>query len=349
MTAFGDVIGHDRVTALLAREAPAAANAYLFIGASGVGKATVARRFATLLLCPEGGGHSDPGGTEACRACRRVMSGSHPDLIVVEPEGRQSLGVDQARSTIQQAALKPVEAVRKVFILEEAGTMTDQAANALLKTLEEPSPTTVFVLIAESEDQLPSTVGSRCRTIHFGRVGDEVLTESLVGRGIGYEQAETLARLAGGRPGLALALLSSPETAHFRTAWLSVPLRATDRPGEAFNLAGEMLASVDPLLEGVGAEQSKDEADRARRRARQALLSTGLELIASWYLDAAAVQLGGPIKNRDVPVATLTRVPPALAVQRAERVMDAIRDLEANLRPQLLLADLFADIAVEQD
>ena len=105
MSIFGDVIGHDRVTELLQREAPAAANAYLLVGASGVGKATVARRFATLLLCPEGGNHALVEGPEECRTCRRVMSGSHPDLILVEPEGRQSLGVDQARSTIAQAAL----------------------------------------------------------------------------------------------------------------------------------------------------------------------------------------------------------------------------------------------------
>lgn len=344
MSIFVDVIGHERVVELLEREAPAAANAYLFIGANGVGKATVARRFATLLLCPTGGVHAEG----ECRSCRRVLSASHPDLILVEPEGRQSLGVEQARTTIQQASLKPVESARKVFLLEEAGSMTDQAANALLKTLEEPSATTVFILIAESEDQLPATVASRCRTVHFGRVADEPLTRALLGRGIDQGQAETLTRLAGGRPGLALELLTSPQTAGFRTEWLSVPLRATDRPGEAFNLAGEMLASVDPLLENVGADLGKEEAERSKRRARNALLATGLELITSWYLDAAAVQLGGPMKNRDVPVATLTRVPPALAVQRAERVMDAIADLEANLRPQLLLADLFADIALSE-
>jgi DNA polymerase III subunit delta' len=344
MSVFTDVIGHERVVELLEREAPVAANAYLFVGAAGVGKATIARRFATLLLCPMGGLHPENG---ECRACRRVMNGNHPDLILVEPEGRQSLGVDQARSTIQQASLSPVEATRKVFVLEEAGTMTEQAANALLKTLEEPSPTTVFILVAESEDQLPSTVASRCRTVHFGRVGDEPLTRALLGQGLDHGQAETLARLAGGRPGLALALLSSPATATFRTTWLSVPLRATDRPGESFNLAGEMLASVDPLTSGVGGDLGREEAERARKRARQALLVTGLELIASWYLDAAAIQLGGPTKNRDIPVATLTRVSPAQAVQRAERVMNAIGDLEMNLRPQLLLADLFADIALE--
>jgi DNA polymerase-3 subunit delta' len=339
---FAGVIGHQRVLDLLTREAPSPANAYLFIGAAGVGKATVARRFTALLLCPDGGDHA-----EACRSCRRVESGNHPDLIVVAPEGRQSLGVDQARATIQQASLSPVESPRKVFLFEEAGLLTEQAANALLKTLEEPSDTTVFVLVAESEDQLPTTVASRCRTVHFGRVSEEELLTALGGHGIGPEQVATLARLSGGRPGLALSLHASPAVAGFRTAWLSVPVRATDRAGESFVLASEMLASVDPLLEGVGDELTKEQADKDKRRVRQALLATGLEIMASWYLDAAAVQLGGPIRNRDVPVALLTEVTPTRAVRNAERVMDAVVDLEANLRPQLLLADLFCDLAAE--
>ncbi len=337
---FGDVVGHERVLELLVREAPAPANAYLFTGAAGVGKAVVARRFAAMLLCPDGGVHEDE-----CRSCRRVLSGAHPDIILVAPEGRQSLGVDQARATIHQASMSPVEAARKVFLIEDAGSMTDQAANALLKTLEEPTVSTVFILVVEFEDQLPSTVASRCRTVHFGRVADHVLTAALTERGVDGTHAEVLAGLAGGRPGLAFSVLASPEISGFRRAWLSVPLRASARPGEAFRLAAEMIESVDPLLEGVGADLSKEETERARRRARQSLLSTGLELIASWYLDAAAVQLGGPMRNRDIPVATLTTVTPRLAVERAERVMGAVIDLEANLRPQLLLADLFADLA----
>lgn len=339
---FEDIVGHTRVVQLLVREAASPANAYLFVGASSVGKAAVARRFAAALLCPEGGSHGEP-----CRSCRRVLSASHPDLILVAPEGRQTVGVDQARTTVQHASMSPVEAARKIFVFEDAGSMTDQAANALLKTLEEPTATTTFILVAEYENQLPTTVASRCRTVHFGRVSDDVLAIALADRGVEDVHAEVLAGLAGGRPGLALSVLSSPEISGFRTAWLSVPVRASVRPGEAFRLAAEMMESVDPLLEGVGADLVKDEADRARKRARQSLLATGLELVASWYLDAAAVQLGGPMRNRDIPVASLTMVTPKLAVQRAERVMDAVVDLEANLRPQLLLADLFADLADE--
>jgi DNA polymerase III delta' subunit len=343
MTNYADVIGHRRVIDLLAREAASPAGAYLFVGSAGLGKAMVARRFAASMVCPTAGSHTE---VEACRACRRAVGGNHPDVILVEPEGRQTVGVEQARSTVHQASLSPVESVRKVFVFEDAGTMTDQAANALLKTLEEPSASTVFVLVAEFDDQLPTTVASRCRTIHFGRLPESDLVTALQDRGVDPERAEVLSGLAGGRPGLAFAVLDSPSVSEFRTAWLSVPIRASARPGEAFLLAGEMIGSIDPLLDAVGSDLERDDRDRARKRARQTLVAGGLELVASWYLDAAAIQFGGPVRNRDIPIATLTMVTPRVAVQRAERVMDAIVDLEANLRPLLLLADLFADLAM---
>jgi DNA polymerase-3 subunit delta' len=124
---FPGLIGHRAVVSLLQREAARPAHAYLFTGPSGVGKSTVARGFATLILCPHRGDHP-----EACRSCRRVASGNHPDLVVVEPEGRTSLGVDQARNVVSQASLVPVEADRRVFLFAEAGLMTEQAANSLL-------------------------------------------------------------------------------------------------------------------------------------------------------------------------------------------------------------------------
>jgi DNA polymerase III delta' subunit len=336
---FAHVIGHERTLGLLRREVAEPANTYLFAGPTGVGKATVARAFAAALLCPDGADHDGE-----CRSCRRAGSGNHPDLVSVEPEGRQSLGVDQARATIRQASLSPVESGRRVFLFEEADAMTEQAANALLKTLEEPGRTTVFILVSESIDALPSTVGSRCRTVQFGRVPEDTLASALLARGIDADRADGLARLSGGRPGLAFSLVDNPEIAGFRAAWLSVPNRVTDRPGEAFVLAQEMVASVDPLLEGVGADMPEEQAKRERRRARQALLDTGLEILASWYVDAAAIQVGGTVRNRDQPTALLTAVPPRMAVANAERITDAIADLQANLRPQLLLADLFADL-----
>jgi DNA polymerase III delta' subunit len=343
---FDDIIGHQQVIVQLEREVASPANSYLFVGATGLGKATVAVRFARLLLCPEGGRHPEP-----CRSCRRVDSGNHPDLVVAEPEGKVSMGVDQARVMIQQATLRPYEGDRKVFVMEEADALTEQAANALLKTLEEPSNTTVFILVVESEESLPATVASRCRSVYFGRIPEEMIVAGLVARGVEPEQAGSVARMSGGRPGLAMTIASNPAVSDFRNEWLSVPNRVTDRPGEAFLLAQEMLAVAEPLIKEVGEDEGggKEKVDRVTRRARQALLVSGLEMLASFYTDSAAIQLGGPVRNDDIPLADLTKVSSRRAVRNAGLCLDAAADLQANLRPQLLLANLLTRLGSEEE
>ncbi len=161
-----------------------------------------------------------------------------------------------------------------------------------------------------------------------------------------------LATMVGGRPGLAFSLVESPDIESFRAAWHSVAQRVSDRPGESFILAQEMLAATDPLIERAVSshvDAPKDELERARRRARGALLATGLEMLAGWYGDAAAVQYGARARNADVPVASLTVVSPRRAVHNAELVLDAVADLAANLRPQLLLANLFTQLGAVSD
>jgi len=291
---------------------------------------------------------------------RRVLGDSHPDLILVEPDGRTVLTVDRARETIARSVLTPVEASRKVFVFEEAGAMNDEAANALLKTLEEPSATTVFILVAESDDELPATVASRARTVVFGRIPDDDVAAALRGRGIEAEQAERVAAASGGRPGIALLLATEPQVAAFRSAWLSVPGRVTPRPGDAFRLADELVSAADPLLEGLAARQATelDRADaegresrsvrerheREGRRAAGALHRGGLEILASWYRDAAAAQFGAPVRNRDIAGTELAGLSPRDAVVRARRVLDTIDVLDANQRPELAFSALFADL-----
>lgn len=335
---FEGIVGHRRVVDLLERELQAPASAYLFVGATAVGKATVAHAFASALLCPGG----DPG----CNSCRRARQGNHSDLIPVLPEGRATLGVEQARAVVAQAAMSPVEGGRKVFLFPEAGLMTDQAANALLKTLEEPSATTVFLLVAESEDELPVTVASRCRTVHFGRVQEEELVSALSDLDLDQADAEGLAKVAGGRPGLALALARRPQAGDFRRLWLAIPGRVTPRPGDARRLADEVLEDLTPMIEeAVTREEDKERRSRAERRAELALLTSGLEILASWYTDSASLQHGGPVRNTDVALADFTDVSPARAVANAELVLDAMADLQLNLRRQLLLTNLFAALA----
>ncbi len=353
MTPFRDVVGHRHVIELLDREAAAPAQTYLFVGPGAVGKATVARRFAARLLC---------GDDVACIA--RVLSGIHPDLALVEPEGATALTVEQAREAVARAVLTPVEAARKVFLFEEAGAMNDAAANTLLKTLEEPTETTIFILVAESEDDLPATVASRARTVLFSRVPEEEIARTLVSRGVEEDQADRVATTSGGRPGIALMLATRPDVAAFRSSWLSVPGRLTADPGTAFRLAAELVGAIDPLLEGlaerheqesaaddsdgVAARRLRERHDRERKRAASSLHVAGLEILASWYRDAAAAQHGAPIRNRDVSGADLADVSGRDAVRRAQRVLTTIESLQANQRPELAFASLFSDLATSR-
>ncbi len=340
------IVGHGRVVDLLRREVTRPANSYLFVGASGIGKATVARGFAQLLLCPVDGAHD-----EACRSCRRIETGNHPDLIEVSIEGRQSIGTDQARTIVQAANMTPVESPVKVFLVPEAGMLTEQAANVLLKTLEEPTSTTIFLLVAEAEDDLPSTVNSRCRTIHMGRVPDATIEPALIALGVDPERATALARVSGGRPGMALNLVGDQDVDGFRLLWLGLPTRFTGRPGEAALLVDEVEAWIEPLVQKsadvVGDELTKDQTEKAKRRIRAALMESGLEILATWYADSAAIQYGAPLRNADLPVADLTLVSPKRAVANTELILDAVADLNANLRPALLLTNLFTSLGSE--
>ncbi len=345
---FAGVIGHESVKSMLRAELAQPSHAYLLVGPASAGKATMARRFAAGLI-----------GGEAA-TMQRVLNGSHPDVVIVEPDGRSAITVDQARRAVSQATLSPLEAGRKVFLFEEAGIMNDEAANALLKTLEEPSPSTVFILVAESEDDLPDTVASRSRTIVLGRVSDQEIVGGLIELGVAPDRADSVASIAGGRPGLAIALATQPHVAEFRRVWLSIPPRLAEHPGTAYILADEVQAAAEPLLatlkarqdeeqaasdrDGRGGKMLKDRHDRELRRATAAIYETGLEILAGFYRDSAAAQFGAPVRNADIAVTELAKIRPAHAIAAASRVLATVESLQTHQRPQLAFAALFSEL-----
>jgi len=346
---FAGVIGHRPVAAMLTQDVGNPAHAYLFVGPLGVGKAVVARRFAAGILC---------GDDKLCHS--RVMRGLHPDVALVEPDGRSAITVEQARNTVAMASLAPVEGDRKVFILEEGGAMNDEAANALLKTLEEPTASTIFIVVAESEDDLPETVASRCRTVVFGRVPEEEIAAGLVAAGIPADRSEQASQISGGRPGLAISLATRADVAAFRNEWLAVPMRLSEHPGDGYKLADDLIHAAEPLLTALKERQSEEAAtlekegglsksvdqrqSRELKRASISLHVSGLEILSGFYRDAAVAQLGAPVRNPDIPAPALTRITPRRAVRNADRILETIEALEANQRPQLALAALFADL-----
>lgn len=155
---------------ILRRSAERPAHAYLFHGPEGVGKRLAAFSFVKTLFCLEKG--EDCCGQ--CLPCRKVDRGTHPDVILLEPEGDR-IKIEKIREIILESEKKPFEESRKAFVIERAESMTEAAANALLKTLEEPPGSSVFILLSVNPDSLPSTVRSRCRVVAFGRLSPDLI------------------------------------------------------------------------------------------------------------------------------------------------------------------------------
>jgi DNA polymerase III subunit delta' len=223
-----------RAAAALAAAVPAPVHAYLLVGPAGSGTREAARAFGAALLCPDGGcGH--------CRTCRRVKDANHPDLVMVERAGASIL-MDQAREIVRLAARSPLEGNRKVLVLTDFH-LVDRAGPALLKTLEEPSASTVLVLTAERITPELVTIASRCVKIDFPAVD----------RGAD--------RAGGGGLGAA----GDPEQAARLTVWRELPDRLDGTGATAMALAAQLIESLDAAVEPVRARQAEEEAAVAQR------------------------------------------------------------------------------------
>ncbi|OLE00327.1 MAG: hypothetical protein AUG91_04550 [Actinobacteria bacterium 13_1_20CM_4_69_9] len=193
---------------LRAALAEAPAHAYLFHGPPGVGKRAAALAFAAQLI---GGGAAD-----------RVERRAHPDVYVLEPVGDQ-IRIDDIRELRRDLHMRPFEADRRVYLLHAAETMNEDAADALLKDLEEPPSYAVIVLVADDLGPLPETIRSRCQLVPFTRLSERAVREEIAARAPGLEPAQVaaLARLAAGRLDRAARLLD-PKAAKRRDALLEV-------------------------------------------------------------------------------------------------------------------------------
>lgn len=203
------VVGHDWAVDLLRRAISAGhlPHALLITGSPNVGKGTLARSLAQQLLCTA---HQSPCG--ACRACRLVASGNHPDLRWLEPEGT-SLKIAQVRELTRRLALAPVEGPWIIAVLDRFESATPGAANALLKTLEEPPPSVILVLLAQQAEALLPTIVSRCQVIALRPVARSTVEQALITRwGVAPDKARLLSQVCGGRLGWAI---SASTTSHY--------------------------------------------------------------------------------------------------------------------------------------
>ncbi|MDQ4089473.1 MAG: ATP-binding protein, partial [Actinomycetota bacterium] len=190
MSVFDDVVGQESAVAHLRAAVSAPVHAYLLVGPPGSGKRTAAAALAAGLLCPAGG-------CGACGVCRRVLSGVHPDVVLVERSG-PSINVDQAREVRRLAMRSPNEGARKVLLLTDFH-LVREAASVLLKVLEEPPPSTVFVILAEQVSPELVTIASRCVRIDFGPLTADQVTEALVAEGVDPAVAREVADASSGR------------------------------------------------------------------------------------------------------------------------------------------------------
>ena len=343
------IIGHRAVWERLVAESRAPAGAYMFVGPRGVGKSLVARRFAERLVCSRGGDHPD-----GCLSCGKARAGGHPDIVDVSPAERQRIGVNDARGVVQRAARTPVESSHKVFIIDRE--MTEPAANALLKTLEEPTGSTVFILVSVSAEDFPTTVASRCRIIHFGKVGTSELVEGLLRRGMERSEAEVVAEVAGGRPGMALQLRGEAPVARFRSAWMEKAEQLAELDhlgaGQALAMVDEALIHTERMLDQVRPPRSakgteREKAQRETRRQRRLLWVSGLEIMAGWFVEAAARELSGSAERSGDRMRPPS-VDPARALRSADLILEAGVELSRlNLRPRARLGELFCRLGTQ--
>jgi len=201
---FCDIYGQDRQIGVLqsAMRRERVPHAYLFHGIQGVGKKTTARALAAALNCREN--NADFCGR--CPSCLKAERHTHPDIVVIEPDGI-FIKIDRIRDLQNQIQFRPFEGRKRVFILADADRMNDASANALLKTLEEPSPSNILILTTSRLHKLPQTIMSRCQKIRFQPLRSEVVLSVLVDTvSMDAEEAGAVAASAGGSIGRALEI-----------------------------------------------------------------------------------------------------------------------------------------------
>jgi DNA polymerase III subunit delta' len=257
---YADVPAAPAAIAALRAAATRPVHAYLLVGSPGAGTRQAAMAFAASLL--------DPSGDTTTDTARRVLAGIHPDVVMVEREGA-AITIDSARQVARLAARSPVEGERKVLVLDDFHLVKD-AGPALLKTIEEPPPSTIFLIIAEHVPPELVTIASRCVRIDFPPLTRDQVVEALVADGVDPTAATGLAEAAGGRLDRARLLADDPEVGPRREAWSSVPGRLDGSGAVAAGLADELVALLDSSVVPLQARQADELAALEERNRRGA-------------------------------------------------------------------------------
>ncbi|HEX2031626.1 MAG TPA: hypothetical protein VHL78_09520 [Actinomycetota bacterium] len=370
---LGRVPGQEDAMAFLDQAADRPRHAYLFAGPEGSGKQLAARAFTAALLCRRGG-------CGECRDCRLALEDRHPNVVLVEPEGRDirvGTGPDDdgtARWMVARAFLTAPEPGPKVFRVEQADRMTEEAADVLLKALEDPPRDTVFMLSSARPHEIPETVRSRCQTVLFRPLPEAFVVRTLEEEGVAPQRARLAARLAGGNLGRARRVARDEGGLAFRDAAVDALAEARRGPGGALaaaerllaeaaayrkelarRLAGELEAFSDPQT-GAPLDQYRgairrlqQRHQRMERRAEREFLDWSLIALEAWFRDALLAGAGGDPAwtinlDRAEELAGVPAADAAAAIEALEQARAALAD-ETNLNARLVVEQAFLALA----
>lgn len=257
------VIGQERAVSRLKAAAASPVHAYLLVGPAGSCVREAAVAFAAELMGPEE------------RDQRLVLAGEHPDVRMIERVGA-SISTDQAEEVIRLASLAPVEGRRKVMILDEFHLLAPAAAAKLLKTVEEPSRSTVFVIVAEDVPPELVTIASRCVKVEFGPLSARSIADALNAEGVEPSSAIDIARMAAGNLHRARLLAADPGAAARWAAFTSIPSRLDDSGHVVMTIVDEVVGLIEAAAAPLTAQHEREDAQLAERLEQTGERGTGL-------------------------------------------------------------------------
>jgi len=299
------------------------AHAYLFTGPAGVGKRLFAVELAKALLCEAPPADGSLRACDRCAACVQVEAGTHPDFAYARrPDDAHEFPIELMREVCKSFALKSARGRGRVVILDDVDDLNEESSNCFLKTLEEPPPRSVLILIGSSPDRQLATIVSRCQVVRFAPLSAEQVRDILREHDIDEAMRDRLARLSGGSVGLALAL-ADPDLWEFRRAFLDGIAQA---PMDSVGLAERCVEFV----EAAGKESAAQ-----RNRAHQVV-----RLLIDFLEDALALSVAAPARRTDAAdrpalEKIVARLSPEQILAVLERCLDG--DDQIDRRVQLVL------------